>query len=107
MATIRIRESRRTGVDRCDFVVQVLDGSVVPGDFFACHDVAGPFEYRVISTEPHPLGALLHCFNWILSDGQFVGDVVPTVEKSAREVARYDRHMRKAGIKSPSDGKSS
>ncbi len=106
MSTLRIIESRRTGVHTSDFVVLVLDGAIGPGDFFACSDPIGPFEYRVVSTEPHPLGMLLRCFNWILNDGQFVGEVVSTVRKPAREVARYDRDMRKAGCEPPAASKS-
>jgi hypothetical protein len=106
MATLRILESRRTGVQTSDFVVEVVDGRILPGDFFACNETIGPFEYRVVSTEPHPSGELLHCFNWILEDGQFVGQAVSTVQKPAREVRRYERHMQKVGIQPPGTGKS-
>jgi len=98
MTTLRIVESRRTGTCTSDFVVEVVDGHIASGDFFACGEKIGSFEYRVVSTEPHSSGVLLHCFNWILQDGQFVGEAVSTVRKSAREIARYDRHMQKAGI---------
>ncbi len=104
MATLRIVETRRTSVCTSDFAVEVVDGHIAAGDFFACNDAVGPFEYRVVSIEPHPCGVVLHCFNWILEDGQFVGHSVSTVRKSAREVARYDRHMQAAGIPAPPSG---
>jgi hypothetical protein len=108
MTTFRIIESRCTGVSTSDFVVEVLDGVIASGEFFSCDEGAvGSFEYRVVSAEPHASGVILHCFNWILQDGQFVGHTVTTVRKSAREVARYDRHMQKAGIRVPPTGTSS
>ena len=106
MATFRILESRRTGVHTSDFVVEIVDGRIVSGDFFACAETIGPFEYWVVSTESHPSGVLLHCFNWILEDGQFVGQAVSTVQKPAREVTRYERHMQKVGIQLPGTHKS-
>jgi hypothetical protein len=89
MATFEITDSRRLGLERCEFDVRIIEGEVCVGELFPIEDRGTLWEYIVLAVQRNETTHTLDCVTWIPSSGAFVGLTVSTRAMNSVDRKRY------------------
>lgn len=93
MASFEIIGSRRLGLDKCEFDVALVSGSIVVGELFAINENGSLWEYVILGTRPAGATATLDCATWLPEDGAFVGTVTHTRAMNAADRQRWAKML--------------
>jgi hypothetical protein len=88
-----ISDSRRLGLDRCEFDVVLTSGTIGVHDIFQVVERGSLWEWVVLKTEKKEGISTLHCMNWVPSNGAFVGEKCSSRPLKAIERKRYAKYL--------------
>ena len=94
-AHFEIRASRRLGLDRCEFDVGLLAGTIRVHDVFQVTERGTLWEWVVLKIEEKTKCTTLFCMNWVPTSGAFVGEKSSTRRMKAPERKRYAKYLQK------------
>ena len=96
-AHLEILCSRRLGLDRCEFDVELSDGSLRELDLFQITERGTLWEWVILSiSRIEDSRFTIHCMNWVGRDGVFVGEHTYSRAMKAVERKRYSKHLTNA-----------
>ncbi|HEY8575319.1 MAG TPA: hypothetical protein VIL88_03155 [Devosia sp.] len=89
MAQFKIIESRRLGLEECEFDVSPEAGQVISGEMFPIQERGSLWEYVVVTAQHRGEHVTLLCRPWLPGDQAFVGLSVTTRKLTAVDRKRY------------------
>jgi hypothetical protein len=89
MAEFTVVDSRRLGLDRCEFDISDVVGELRPRDLFQFLERGTLWEYVILDVVGTANVSTLHCITWVPSDGAFVGFKTSSRPMKAIERKRY------------------
>jgi hypothetical protein len=95
-AQFEIKESRRHGLERCEFDVLLISGEIQVHEVFQVEERGTLWEWVILKTSNKQSLTNLFCMNWLPSDGTFVGLKVHSRPMKAPERKRYSKHLTNA-----------
>lgn len=93
MAEFTIVNSRRLGLDRCEFDVSDLTGELRPRDLFQFLERGTLWEYVILDVVATANFSTLSCITWVPSNGAFVGLKSASRPMKAIERKRYAKAL--------------
>jgi len=93
MAKFVIRETRRLGVDRCEFDVSHVEGSMNSREIFQFIERGTLWEYVILEIHQIADQVTLLCMNWVPENGAFVGISSSSRPMKAAERRRYEKYL--------------
>lgn len=95
-AHFEVRDSRRLGLDRCEFDVVVVSGKVCLHELFQVVERGSLWEWVILRVEEKETITTLHCMNWVPANGAFIGQKCSSRPMKAAERKRYTRYIGRA-----------
>lgn len=89
MATFKIIDSRRCGLEDCEFDVVLLTGEIVANELFPIMEKGTLWEFIIQSIEQRAGAYTLYCKPWLLKNGAHVGFSVKTRVMNSVDRKRY------------------
>ena len=93
MAKFLIKGTRRLGLDRCEFDVSRVEGSISPGEIFQLTERGTVWEFIVLEVRERRDHKTLLCMNWVPESGAFVGLGSTSRRMKAAERRRYGKYL--------------
>ena len=91
MAKFLIKDTRRLGLDRSNFDVSLVEGSINLGDIFQFTERGTLWEYVILEIRQHLDYTTLFCMNWVPESGAFIGISSTSRPMKAAEKRRYEK----------------
>jgi hypothetical protein len=96
-ARFEILASRRLGLDRCEFDVRLVEGSLRNRDLFQISERGTLWEWVILKFSRHNDDRFtILCMNWVGRDSVFVGEFATSRAMKAVECKRYKKHLKDA-----------
>lgn len=92
-AHFKISDSRRLGLDRCEFDVVVASGKVGMHELFQVEERGSLWEWVILGIKEKDGTTSLHCMNWVPVSGAFVGQECFSRSMKAAERKRYAKYL--------------
>ncbi len=92
-AHFEICDSRRLGLDRCEFDVVVVSGTVGVHEMFQVEERGSLWEWVILGVAEKEGLATLRCMNWVPTNGAFVGQKCFSRPMKAAERKRYTKYL--------------
>ena len=96
MAKFLVKDTRRLGLDRCEFDVAQVEGVIAEREVFQFSERGTLWEYVVLEIRRHRDHATLFCMNWVPESGAFVGLRSTSRPMKAAERRRYEKYLTRA-----------
>ena len=93
MAEFLIKDTRRLGLDRSEFDVTQVEGSIAEREIFQFSERGTLWEYIILEVRWHGDHATLFCMNWVPETGAFAGIRIASRPMKAAERRRYERYL--------------
>lgn len=93
-AHFEISDSKRLGLDRCEFEIVVASGKVGVHELFQVDERGSLWEWVILKIEEKEGITTLHCMNWVPTNGAFVGQKCFSRPMKAAERKRYAKYLR-------------
>jgi hypothetical protein len=93
MAKFLIEDTRRLGLDRSEFDVSQVEGSVSPKEIFQFTERGTLWEYVILEARQRPDYVTLSCMNWVPESGAFIGISCTSRPMKAAERRRYEKYL--------------
>jgi len=92
-AHFEISQSRRLGLDRCEFDVVLKSGNIGVHELFQVEERGSLWEWVILRVEVKEGITTLHCMNWVPESGAFVGEKCFCRPMKAVERKRYSKYL--------------
>ena len=96
MAKFLIKDTRRVGLDRSEFDVAQVEGSIAEREIFQFSERGTLWEYVILEVRRQRDHTTLYCMNWVPKGGAFVGISSTSRSMKAAERRRYEKYLTRA-----------